>query len=115
MRGLAKWAGTAWVKRTRTPLALSPIKAARLGLDLCAFTPALDRLAAVPRSPLSVDPISHHPTGRDPAPRPLQILRPPARGEHMLGVRSDSLVGAALVRRSRIQRASGVARSDCGW
>ena len=57
MRGLAKWAGTAWVKRTRTPLALSPIKAARLGLDLCAFTPALDRLAAVPRSPLSVDPI----------------------------------------------------------
>ena len=30
MRGLAKWAGPAWVKRARTPLALSPIKAVLL-------------------------------------------------------------------------------------
>uniref|UniRef100_A0A453MND7 Uncharacterized protein n=1 Tax=Aegilops tauschii subsp. strangulata TaxID=200361 RepID=A0A453MND7_AEGTS len=76
------------------------------------------RLAAVPRN-LSIDPISHHPT-----PRPLQILRPPARPPEVSTCTSrsawssDWLVGAALVRRSRIQPAwspSGVARSDCGW
>ncbi|XBH59438.1 hypothetical protein VPH35_080713 [Triticum aestivum] len=58
--------GTAWVKRARTPLALSPIKAAR--------TPSP---RAVPRN-LSTQSHGYHPTPRP----PLQIrsyARPPAR------------------------------------